>query len=250
MRRHTRHSSQRSCVGLVLITSVARTASHQAGTARRPELRAAGDDRRLRRCDQRRTGGAGDQEGRASPRSSTCAKPPSPTPTSNRKAALAKAAGLRYFHVPFNGASPDPKAADAFIAAITSPGAEPAFIHCSGGNRAATMWMIKRMVVDHWDAERATKEAMALGQTSAPLRQFAIDYARQPPTLTRRELESPASEVRDAAGASVTLAPHAVLNSGPGVSSSRSRSSRRSQTRPAGLRQPTSTPASDRRTRT
>jgi len=92
--------------------------------------------------------------------------------------ALARAAGLKYFHVPFNGASPDPKAADAFIAAITSPGAEPAFIHCSGGNRAATMWMIKRMVVDHWDVERATKEATALGQTSAPLRQFAIDYAR------------------------------------------------------------------------
>jgi uncharacterized protein (TIGR01244 family) len=91
---------------------------------------------------------------------------------------LAKAAGLKYFHVPFNGASPDPKAADAFIAAITSPGAEPAFIHCSGGNRAATMWMIKRMVVDHWDVDRATKEAMALGQTSAPLRQFAVDYAR------------------------------------------------------------------------
>ena len=92
--------------------------------------------------------------------------------------ALARAAGLKYFHVPFNGASPDPKAADAFIAAITSPGAEPAFIHCSGGNRAATMWMIKRMVVDHWDVDRATKEATSLGQTSAPLRQFAIDYAR------------------------------------------------------------------------
>ena len=94
------------------------------------------------------------------------------------EAALAKDAGLRYFHVPFNGSAPDPKTADAFIAAITTPGAEPAFIHCSGGNRAATRWMIKRMVVDGWDADRATKEAVALGQTSAPLRQFAIDYAR------------------------------------------------------------------------
>ena len=97
------------------------------------------------------------------------------------EAALAKKVGLKYFHVPFNGAKPDPKAADAFIAAITSPGAEPAFIHCSGGNRAATMWMIKRMVVDHWDVERATKEAMELGQTSAPLRQFAVDYAKAHP---------------------------------------------------------------------
>jgi uncharacterized protein (TIGR01244 family) len=96
----------------------------------------------------------------------------------DQEEALAKSAGLRYFHVPFNGSSPDPKAADAFIAAITTPGAEPAFIHCSGGNRAATMWMIKRMVVDKWDADRATKDAIELGQTSVPLRQFAIDYAK------------------------------------------------------------------------
>lgn len=92
--------------------------------------------------------------------------------------ALAKAAGLRYFHVPFNGGSPDPRAADQFLNAITSSGAEPAFIHCAGGNRAATMWLIKRLAVDHWDADRAIKEAAALGQTSAALRQFALDYAQ------------------------------------------------------------------------
>lgn len=92
--------------------------------------------------------------------------------------AAAKAAGLKYFHVPFNGTTPDPKAADAFLTAMTSAGAEPAFIHCAGGNRAATMWLIKRLVVDQWDVERATKEAMELGQTSETLRQFAIDYAK------------------------------------------------------------------------
>ena len=64
------------------------------------------------------------------------------------------------------------------IFAITSRGAEPAFIHCAGGNRAATMWLIKRLAVDHWDVERATEEAAALGQTSAALRQFALDYAQ------------------------------------------------------------------------
>ena len=39
------------------------------------------------------------------------------------------------------------------------------------------MWLIKRLVVDHWDVERATTEATALGQTSPTLRQFAIEYA-------------------------------------------------------------------------
>jgi uncharacterized protein (TIGR01244 family) len=94
-----------------------------------------------------------------------------------KEEAAAKASGLRYFHVPFDG-KPDPKAAEQFLIAITTEGAEPAFIHCAGGNRAATMWLIKRIAVDHWDVERATKEAVALGQTNAEIRQFAIDYAQ------------------------------------------------------------------------
>jgi len=98
-----------------------------------------------------------------------------------REEAAAKAAGLRYFHVPFDGAKPDPEAAGRFLDAITSKDAEPAFIHCGGGNRAATMWLIKRLAVDHWDVERATKEAVALGQTSEALRQFAIEYAQAHP---------------------------------------------------------------------
>ena len=95
-----------------------------------------------------------------------------------KQEATAEAIGLKYFHVPFNGTSPDPAAADQFLDAITRPGTEPAFIHCSGGNRAATMWLIKRLVVDRWDEGRATEEATALGQTSPMLRQFAIAYAR------------------------------------------------------------------------
>lgn len=95
-----------------------------------------------------------------------------------KEEAAANAVGLHYFHVPFNGGSPDPRAADQFLNAITSKGAEPAFIHCSGGNRAATMWLIKRLAVDHWDVGRATEEATALGLRSPDLKQFAIDYAQ------------------------------------------------------------------------
>jgi len=94
----------------------------------------------------------------------------------DKEEAAAKAAGLNYFHVPFAG-KPDPVAAEAFLNAITTKGAEPAFIHCAGGNRAATMWLIKRIAVDHWTVERATAEAAALGQSNLELRQFAVDYA-------------------------------------------------------------------------
>ena len=92
--------------------------------------------------------------------------------------AAAKAAGIRYYNVPFNGQSPDPAAADKFLDAITAKGSEPAFIHCAGGNRAAAMWFIKRLVVDHWTVDRASQEAAALGMTSPALKQFGIDYAQ------------------------------------------------------------------------
>ena len=95
-----------------------------------------------------------------------------------KEEARAKELGLRYYHVPFDG-KPNAAAADQFLAAITTPGAEPAFIHCGGGNRAATMWLIKRLVVDGWDQERAVKEAMALGQSSETLRDWAIAYSQE-----------------------------------------------------------------------
>jgi uncharacterized protein (TIGR01244 family) len=94
------------------------------------------------------------------------------------EAAAAKAVGMKFFHVPFNGNAPDPKAVDQFLDAITSPGAEPAFIHCAGGNRAAAMWLAKRVAVDHWDVDKATAEANALGLTSPILTRFILDYAQ------------------------------------------------------------------------
>ena len=94
------------------------------------------------------------------------------------EAAAAQAAGINFYSIPFSGQSPDPAVADKFLNAITAKGSEPAFIHCAGGNRAAAMWMIKRLAVDHWDTERAFQEATALGLTSPALKQFAIDYAQ------------------------------------------------------------------------
>ena len=92
--------------------------------------------------------------------------------------AAAKAAKINYFHVPFNGGKPDSAAVDQFLKAITTPGAEPAFIHCSGGNRAASMWFIKRALVDKWDTNRAMAEASDLGFTSPPLKNFAMEYIK------------------------------------------------------------------------
>lgn len=94
------------------------------------------------------------------------------------EAAAAKTAGINFYSIPFSGQQPDPAVADKFLATITAPGNEPAYIHCAAGNRAGAMWMIKRMTVDKWDSERAFTEATALGLTSPALKQFAIDYAQ------------------------------------------------------------------------
>jgi uncharacterized protein (TIGR01244 family) len=94
--------------------------------------------------------------------------------------AAAQAAGLRYYHVPMNTGKPDPKVADEFIKVITSKEAAPAFIHCASANRASAMWLIKRIVVDRWDVDRASAEAEALGLTNPALKQWALEYARAP----------------------------------------------------------------------
>src|SRR5215467_14771446 len=94
-------------------------------------------------------------------------------------AAAAKAAGLNYIHIPFNAASPDPSAVDNFLKAVTDKANQPAFIHCASANRAAAMWMVKRIAVDKWDVDRAVAEATALGLTSPALKTFAIEQAQK-----------------------------------------------------------------------
>ena len=96
----------------------------------------------------------------------------------DEEAASAKEAGIKFFSIPFNTASPDPAVPEKFLQTLTTPGNEPAYIHCASGNRAAAMWMIKRIAIDHWDADRAGTEAAALGLTNATLKQFALDYAQ------------------------------------------------------------------------
>lgn len=91
------------------------------------------------------------------------------------EAAAAKEAGLHFVHLPFNEAAPDPMLVDNFIKAVTAPANQPAFIHCASANRAATLWMIKRVEVDKWDVDRASEEAAGLGLTKPSLKTFALD---------------------------------------------------------------------------
>src|SRR3954467_15393831 len=92
------------------------------------------------------------------------------------EAAAAKAAGINYVHLPFNAAAPNSTVVDRFLKAVTDPVNQPAFIHCASANRAAALWLIKRVEVDKWDVDRAATEAAELGLTNASLKTFALDY--------------------------------------------------------------------------
>lgn len=92
------------------------------------------------------------------------------------EAAAAKAAGINFVHLPLSGSMPDPAVADRFLKVIAEPGNQPAFIHCASGNRAAAMWLIKRVLIDKWDNDRAWEEASQLGSISPVMKTFALDY--------------------------------------------------------------------------
>jgi uncharacterized protein (TIGR01244 family) len=90
--------------------------------------------------------------------------------------AAAQAAGLKYIHLPFNQAQPDPKVVDSFLAAVADKSNQPVFIHCGSANRVGGMWLIKRVLQDKWAMDRAMTEAEAIGLNAPPMKAFAQDY--------------------------------------------------------------------------
>jgi uncharacterized protein (TIGR01244 family) len=93
--------------------------------------------------------------------------------------AAAKAAGLKYIHLPFNAAAPDPNVVSNFLAAVADKSNQPVFIHCGSANRVGAVWMIKRVLQDGWAVDRAQKEAEAIGLQSPQLVAFATSYIKE-----------------------------------------------------------------------
>jgi uncharacterized protein (TIGR01244 family) len=88
----------------------------------------------------------------------------------------AQAAGLKYFHLPFSNAMPDPKVVDNFLATVADSKNQPVFIHCGSANRVGGMWMIKRVLQDKWPMDKARAEAEAIGLREPSTIAFATEY--------------------------------------------------------------------------
>lgn len=88
----------------------------------------------------------------------------------------ARAAGIRFIHVPVSAQSPSESSASAALAAIRDGGNQPVFIYDASGSRAAAILMIKRMLADGWPEDRAYNEAVSVGLASPGLKGFVLDY--------------------------------------------------------------------------
>jgi len=95
-----------------------------------------------------------------------------------REAAKVKELGMSYFNIPVSFNEPDELDADDFLK-LTDEQLKngPVFIHCAVGARVGAFWMIRRVLRDGWDFDKALEEANRIGlRSQSPLTEFARDY--------------------------------------------------------------------------
>lgn len=95
-----------------------------------------------------------------------------------REEAKVKELGMAYFNIPVSASQPDELDADDFLK-LTDEQLKngPVFIHCTIGNRVGAFWMIRRVLRDGWDFDKALEEANKIGMPAqGRMFDFAKDY--------------------------------------------------------------------------
>ena len=95
-----------------------------------------------------------------------------------REEAKVKELGMSYFNIPVDSRAPDELDADDFLK-LTDEQLKngPVFIHCTAAVRVGAFWMIRRVLRDGWEYDKALEEANRIGLNNHPaLTEFAKDY--------------------------------------------------------------------------
>lgn len=95
-----------------------------------------------------------------------------------REQTKVKELGLSYFNIPIVFREPQPEDADDFLK-ITDEQLKngPVFIHCAAAIRVGAFWMIRRVLRDGWEYDKALAEANKIGlRNNATLIEFAKGY--------------------------------------------------------------------------
>jgi uncharacterized protein (TIGR01244 family) len=95
-----------------------------------------------------------------------------------REEAKVKELGMSYFNIPVDFRAPDELDADDFLK-LTDEQLKngPVFIHCAVATRVGAFWMIRRVVRDGWEYDKALEEANRIGlNNNARMLEFAREY--------------------------------------------------------------------------
>jgi uncharacterized protein (TIGR01244 family) len=95
-----------------------------------------------------------------------------------REEAKVKELGMSYFNIPVDFQAPDELDVDDFLK-LTDEQLKngPVFIHCAVGTRVGAFWMIRRVVRDSWEYDKALEEANRIGlNNNARMIEFAKEY--------------------------------------------------------------------------
>ena len=95
-----------------------------------------------------------------------------------REEAKVKELGMSYFNIPVDSRAPDELDADDFLK-LTDEQLKngPVFIHCASATRVGAFWMIRRVLRDEWELDKALEEANRIGLNNHPaLTTFAKEY--------------------------------------------------------------------------
>jgi len=95
-----------------------------------------------------------------------------------REEAKVKELGMNYFNIPVDFRAPDELDADDFLK-LTDEQLKngPVFIHCAVATRVGAFWMIRRVVRDGWEYDKALEEANRIGlNNNTRMIEFAKEY--------------------------------------------------------------------------
>jgi uncharacterized protein (TIGR01244 family) len=87
--------------------------------------------------------------------------------------------GMTFVRVPLSRETPSDAAVEKFLEATDDQELYPIFIYCAEGNRAAAVWMIRRVVRDGWVVADAEAEASRAGLQAGKMLDFARDYIQR-----------------------------------------------------------------------
>lgn len=98
----------------------------------------------------------------------------------------AQSVGMQFIRVPLSSQKPSDAAVEKFLAVTDDESLYPVFIYCATGNRAAALWMVRRVLREGWSLADAEAEAERAGLESPAMRDFARDYVRRHATTGSR----------------------------------------------------------------